>query len=188
MATGHTGVEWETVRALVIVFDTLDRLEEVLEKAQLTLAPRHRLGLYNGVVGLCGGDKGGLGCVAPFTLQTTLPCVHLFLHVVALANVMSVRQPPLTTLKDPLRMLRHVAVNALATPGTLLLTLVAERGRVAFLLVLRLTVPTPLEAVKDLIRSSTQVTLVGILGATFDSLQVTHAARALRRVVSNRRH
>jgi hypothetical protein len=170
------------VRALAVVFDTLDRLKEVLEKAQLALAPRPPL------AGLCGGDKGRLGCVAPFTLKTTLPCIHLFLHVVALANVMSIRQPPVTTLKDPLRMLGHVAVNALATPGTPLLTLVAERGRVAFLLVLRLTVSTPLEALKYLIRSSAQVTLVGILGATFHSLQVTHATRTLRRVVSNRRH
>jgi len=180
MATGHTGVEWETVRALVVVFHTLDGLKEVLEKVQLALAPRPPL------VGLCGGDKEGLGFCPPFT--HALPCVHLFLHVVALANVMNIRQPPLTTLKDPLRMLGHVAVNALATPGTPLLTLVAERGRVAFLLVLRLTVSTPLEAVKHLIRSSAQLTLVGILGATFHSLQVTHAARALRRVVSNRRH
>jgi hypothetical protein len=62
MATGHTGVEWETVRALVVVFDTLDLLEEVLEKAQLALAPSPLL------VGLCGGDKEGLGCCPPFTL------------------------------------------------------------------------------------------------------------------------
>jgi len=73
------------VRALAVVFDTLDRLKEVLEKAQLALAPRPPL------AGLCGGDKGRLGCVAPFTLKTTLPCIHLLLHVVALANVMSVR-------------------------------------------------------------------------------------------------
>jgi hypothetical protein len=33
MAAGHTRIEWQTVRALVVVFDPLNRLEEILDEA-----------------------------------------------------------------------------------------------------------------------------------------------------------
>jgi hypothetical protein len=92
----------------------------------------------------------------------------LFLHIVALANVVGVRQPPLTTLKDPLRMLGHVAVNALATPCTLLVALVAKWD---FVVLLR--------PPKDPIRLSPQLALVGFLRSIRNTLLVALAAGAL---------
>ena len=167
MATAHARVEGIAVGTLVIVFDPLDGLEEVLDEAQLGLAPRHRLGLYNRIAGVCGGCREAAECLTPFTLEAMRACVVLFLHVVALANVVGVGKTPAAICVDPrFRMIRHVAVNTLPTPRAGFPALVAEWHFVVL-------------PPKDPIRLSAQLTHVCILRSIRNTLLVALAAGAL---------